>query len=104
MPAASRSPLGGDDVPTAAVSFHTTHWTVLIAAQQERTSDGEALARAISRLLADRCLRAERAAAGRRVAAAGLGILEAVLVRLAPWLDPLAPMAGIGDRPQCLRA
>jgi len=48
MPAASRSPLGGDDVPTAAVGFHTTHWTVLIAAQQERTSDGEALAKLCS--------------------------------------------------------
>jgi 3-deoxy-D-manno-octulosonic-acid transferase len=74
------------------------------AGASETVSDGEALARAISALLADRRLRAERAAAGRRVAAAGLGILDAVLVRLAPWLDPLAPMEGIADRPQCLHA
>jgi 3-deoxy-D-manno-octulosonic-acid transferase len=70
----------------------------------ETVSDGNALARAISTLLADRRLRVERAAAGRRVAAAGLGILDAVLLRLAPWLDPLAPIEGIGDTPQCLRA
>ena len=74
------------------------------AGASETVSDGEALARAISTLLADRRLRAERAAAGRRVAATGLGILDAVLMRLAPWLDPLAPMASRGDRPQCLRA
>jgi len=74
------------------------------AGASETVSDGEALARAISTLLADRRLRAERAAAGMRVAAAGLGILDAVLVRLVPWLDPLAPMASIVDRPRCLRA
>jgi 3-deoxy-D-manno-octulosonic-acid transferase len=62
------------------------------AGASETVFDGNALARAVSVLLADRRLRAERAAAGRRVAAAGLGILDAVLVRLAPWLDPLAPM------------
>jgi 3-deoxy-D-manno-octulosonic-acid transferase len=74
------------------------------AGASETVSNGEALARAISTLLADRRLRAERAAAGRRVAAAGLRILDAILVRLAPLLDPLAPMERIGDRPQCLRA
>jgi 3-deoxy-D-manno-octulosonic-acid transferase len=74
------------------------------AGASETVSDGNALAHAISILLADRRLRDERAAAGRRVAAAGLGILDAVLVRLAPWLDPLAPIESMGDRPQCLRA
>jgi 3-deoxy-D-manno-octulosonic-acid transferase len=74
------------------------------AGASETVSDGNALADAISILLADRRLRDERAAAGRRVAAAGLGILDAVLVHLAPWLDPLAPIESMGDRPQCLRA
>jgi 3-deoxy-D-manno-octulosonic-acid transferase len=74
------------------------------AGASETVSDGEALARAVSTLLADRHLTAERAAAGTRAAAAGLGILDAVLACLAPWLDPLAPIEGISDRPQCLRA
>jgi 3-deoxy-D-manno-octulosonic-acid transferase len=74
------------------------------AGASETVSDGNALARAISILLADRRLRNERAAAGRRVAAAGLDILDAVLVRLAPWLDPLAAMEGMDDPPRCLRA
>src|SRR4029077_4277522 len=52
----------------------------------ESVSDGDALAHAISTLLANRHLRAERVAAGRRVVAAGQGILDAVSVRLAPWL------------------
>jgi 3-deoxy-D-manno-octulosonic-acid transferase len=70
----------------------------------ETVSGAEALAQAVSALLIDSTLRAERAAAGARVAAAGLGILDAVLVRLAPWLDPLAPIEGAGDPQQCLRA
>ncbi|HWZ67156.1 MAG TPA: 3-deoxy-D-manno-octulosonic acid transferase, partial [Stellaceae bacterium] len=74
------------------------------AGASETVSDGNALARSISILLADRRLRDERAAAGRSVAAAGLGILDAVLARLAPWLDPLAPMESMGDPPRCLRA
>ena len=74
------------------------------AGASETVSDGNALARSISILLADRRLRDERAAAGRRVAAAGLGILDAVLARLAPWLDPLAPIESMGDPPRCLRA
>ena len=74
------------------------------AGASETVSDGDGLARAISKLLADGRLRAERAAAGRRVAAAGHGILDAVSVRLAPWLDPIAPMKTADDPPQCLRA
>ena len=74
------------------------------ARASETVSDGDALARAISTLLADRRLRAERVAAGRRVAADGQGILDAVSVRLAPWLDPLAPMESAVDPLQCLHA
>ena len=74
------------------------------AGASETVSDGNALARALSILLADRRLRDERAAAGRSVAAAGLGILDAVLVRLAPWLDAIAPMESMDDPPRCLRA
>ncbi|HXO91406.1 MAG TPA: 3-deoxy-D-manno-octulosonic acid transferase [Stellaceae bacterium] len=74
------------------------------AGASETVLDGNTLAAAVSRLLADRPLRDERAAAGRCVAAAGHGVLDAVLVRLAPWLDPLAPMERVGDLPQCLRA
>jgi 3-deoxy-D-manno-octulosonic-acid transferase len=51
----------------------------------------ETLARAVSKLLVDRRLRADSAAAAARAAAAGLGTLDAVLTQLAPWLDRLAP-------------
>jgi 3-deoxy-D-manno-octulosonic-acid transferase len=74
------------------------------AGAAETVSDADTLARAVSTLLADRRLRGERAAAGKRVAAAGLGVLDAVLERLAPWLDPIAPIDGTGDPAQCLRA
>ena len=74
------------------------------AGAAETVSDANTLARAVSALLADRRLRAERAAAGSRVTAAGLGVLDAVLVRLAPWLDLLAPMESAADPPRCLRA
>ena len=56
----------------------------------------------MARLLDDPALRAGRAAAARcGAAAAGLGIARAVLERLAPWLDPLAPardICGAGAR------
>ena len=48
------------------------------------------LAQQVSTLLADHQLRASRCAAGARAAAAGQGILDAVLARLSPWLDRLA--------------
>ena len=47
----------------------------------------------ISLLLTDARLRAERARHAARTAAAGLGTLDAVLERLKPWLDPVAPLA-----------
>jgi 3-deoxy-D-manno-octulosonic-acid transferase len=54
-------------------------------------TSAEDLAQAVAALLAEPGLRAQRAAAAARVAAAGLGVLDAVLARLAPWLDGLAP-------------
>ena len=59
----------------------------------ETVADGDALAGAIARLLDDPALRGRRAACAARIAADGLGTLDAVLERLAPWLDTLAPAA-----------
>jgi 3-deoxy-D-manno-octulosonic-acid transferase len=70
----------------------------------ETVSGAAALAQSVSALLADQRLRAERAAAAARVAAAGLGILDAVLQRLAPWLDPLAPVRDPTPSPRRVRA
>jgi 3-deoxy-D-manno-octulosonic-acid transferase len=67
----------------------------LTAAGAAQTVTGaDELTQAVAALLADRRLRAARCAAGARAAAAGQGILDAVLVRLAPWLDRLAPLPG----------
>jgi 3-deoxy-D-manno-octulosonic-acid transferase len=57
----------------------------------QTVTSGEELAGAISALLTDRRLLSERAAAGRRAAELGLGVLDAVIHRLTPWLEPLAP-------------
>jgi 3-deoxy-D-manno-octulosonic-acid transferase len=65
------------------------------AGASDTVRDAESLARAVTRLLSDLGLRDARAAAAQRVAAAGLGVLDAVLDRLAPWLDPLAPSSAI---------
>ncbi len=62
----------------------------------ETVADAGALAGAVARLLDDTKLRGKRAKGAARVAANGLGTLDAVLGRLAPWLDPIAP-AGDGD-------
>ncbi|MBV8133245.1 MAG: 3-deoxy-D-manno-octulosonic acid transferase [Alphaproteobacteria bacterium] len=74
------------------------------AGAAETVSDADGLARAVLALLANPRLRAERAAAGKRVAAAGSDILDAVLMRLAPWLDRLAPIEGHADLSRRLRA
>jgi 3-deoxy-D-manno-octulosonic-acid transferase len=74
------------------------------AGAAETVSNAGELAAAVSALLADPHLRAERAAAGRRVAAAGVGVLNAVLTRLAPWLDPLAPVERRPEPAQFVRA
>jgi 3-deoxy-D-manno-octulosonic-acid transferase len=74
------------------------------AGAAETVTGAEMLAQAVSVLLADRKLRAERAAAGRCVAAAGIGILDAVLDQLAPWLEPLAQERELTEPPRSLRA
>jgi 3-deoxy-D-manno-octulosonic-acid transferase len=74
------------------------------AGAAETVLDADGLARAVSALLGDRCLRAERAAAGKRVTAASSDILDAVLMRLAPWLDRLAPLESRADPSRRLRA
>ena len=63
------------------------------AGATEVVADAPELARAVSALLSRPRLRAERSAAGARVAAAGGRVLDAVERRLAPWLDRLAPAA-----------
>lgn len=66
-------------------------------------TDAESLAAAVLRLLADPAERNTRAATAAKIAASGDGALGAVLDRLAPWLDPLAP-AAIFDPPSARRA
>jgi 3-deoxy-D-manno-octulosonic-acid transferase len=55
--------------------------------------DAEELATVLARLLADPAERARRAAAGIEVAAQNRGVLQAVMERIAPWLDRLTPHA-----------
>lgn len=55
--------------------------------------DAEELAAAVTRLLADPAERARRAAAGLEVAADNHAVLDAVMERIAPWLDRLTPHA-----------
>ena len=63
-------------------------------------SDAESLGEAVARLLGDPGERRARAKAAARVAAAGSGVLDEVLARLAPCLDALAPAAAAcSDRP-----
>jgi 3-deoxy-D-manno-octulosonic-acid transferase len=57
----------------------------------EIVADADALAGAVSRLLEDAVLRGKRAENAARIAAHGLGTLDAVLQEIAPWLDPVAP-------------
>lgn len=77
---------------------HTANCTAMAdaltkAEAAETVADADGLARAVSLLLSDAKLRARRAQCAARTAAAGLGTLDAVLERLAPWLDPVAPLA-----------
>jgi 3-deoxy-D-manno-octulosonic-acid transferase len=69
----------------------------------QTVSNADELTRAVSALLADPHLRGERAAAGKR-AAAGLGVLDTVLMHLAPWLDPLAPVESRAEQAHLVRA
>ncbi len=52
----------------------------------------EDLVAAVSLLLSDPALRRARVEAAARAAAAGEGVLDAVLARLSPWLDHIAPV------------
>jgi 3-deoxy-D-manno-octulosonic-acid transferase len=70
----------------------------------ETVTDADTLAHAVSALLADARSRGERAAAGARIAAGGLGVLDAVLEQLAPLLDRLAPLRGFAGPRQTMRA
>jgi 3-deoxy-D-manno-octulosonic-acid transferase len=63
------------------------------AGAAETVTDADALAAAVAHLLDDVKLRRKRAEGAARVAANGLGTLDAVLDRLAPWLDRLSPAA-----------
>ena len=65
--------------------------------------DAPSLAKAVSRLLADPHERGARAAAAARVAAKYAGALDAVLERLSPWLDQVAPLAAAESEPPVLR-
>jgi len=75
-----------------------------VAGAAETVSDADELARAVGLLLSDLRLRAQRADAGKRVAAGSLGILDAILERLARWLEPLAPAESRAQPKGCLRA
>jgi len=70
----------------------------------ETVSDADGLARAVAALLSDRRLRAECAAAGKRAVAANSDTLDAVLMRLDPWLDRLAPLQSAACSSRRLRA
>jgi 3-deoxy-D-manno-octulosonic-acid transferase len=69
----------------------------------ETVPDEAALGQAVSGLLADPRRRETRAAAAARAAAAGLRSLDEAAARLAPWLDPIAPVQEFA-RPAPLRA
>ncbi len=68
------------------------------AGAAQMVADAEELARMVSLLLSDLRLRAARRAAALRVAAEGEAVLAAVLMRLAPWLDRIAPRRGAPAR------
>jgi hypothetical protein len=74
------------------------------AGAAETVGGARELAKAILALLGDPRLRAERAAAAGRVAATGLGVLDAVLERLAPWLDPIVPPCNAAAPARSLQA
>jgi 3-deoxy-D-manno-octulosonic-acid transferase len=75
---------------------HTANCAAMVdalvgAGAAQIVADEVALASAVSRLLDDLAQRTQRAERAARVAAGGLGTLDAVMERLAPWLDPVAP-------------
>ena len=75
-----------------------------MAGAAETVTGADSLGRAVARFLADRRLRAGRAAAAMRAAADGLGVADAVLESLSPWLDRLAPVSEVAAPARSLRA
>jgi 3-deoxy-D-manno-octulosonic-acid transferase len=66
---------------------------LLNAGAAEIVADGTTLGSAVARLLDDPKQRDRRAKLAAGVAAEGLGTLDAVLASIAPWIDPIAPLA-----------
>lgn len=77
--------LHGPDMANAAAMAEALR----AAAGAETVADSATLASALARLLADPEARARRAAGAATAAARQRHVLDAVLERLAPWLDPL---------------
>ena len=79
---------------------HTANCAAMAAAltgagAAEIVDDASSLADAVTRLLGDPLLRQQRADCAARIASEGLGTLDRVMERLAPWLDPIAPSATV---------
>ena len=83
--------LHGPDMANAAAMAQALR----AAGASEVVTDAASLARALEPLLADPTARARRAAAAATVAARQRHVLDAVLDRLAPWLDRLEPDAAL---------
>ncbi|HKF73633.1 MAG TPA: glycosyltransferase N-terminal domain-containing protein [Stellaceae bacterium] len=83
--------LHGPDMTNAAALAEALR----AAGASEVVSDTASLTRALESLLADPSARKRRAAAAATVAARQRHVLDAVLERLAPWLDRLEPDAAL---------
>jgi len=83
--------LHGPDMANAAAMAQALR----AAGASEVVTDASSLARALEPLLADPTTRARRAAGAATVAALQRHVLDAVLDRLAPWLDRLEPDAAL---------
>jgi 3-deoxy-D-manno-octulosonic-acid transferase len=79
--------LHGPDMRNSAAMANA----IQAAGAAEIVSTADELAAAVMRLLADPAQRDARARAAVRAAEAGRSVLTAVLDRIVPWLDPLAP-------------
>jgi 3-deoxy-D-manno-octulosonic-acid transferase len=66
---------------------------LLAAGGAETVANGDALAGAVAHLLDDSLQQSRMAELAGQVAAKGLGTLDAALASIAPWVDPIAPLA-----------
>jgi 3-deoxy-D-manno-octulosonic-acid transferase len=66
---------------------------LLAAGGAETVANGDALAGAVAHLLDDSRQQSRMAELAGQVAAKGLGTLDAALASIAPWVDPIAPLA-----------